>query len=1014
MIMRCGVCDMRQNQAQNRRRASSRDQELQHSPPRHLKMKLASDPAGAGRARVAWLDKLVWLAALFTVPAHAQRAWFEMIEDISGAAPSGITGMVQDAQGFIWIARNNGLWRYDGRNFVHWEPERFSDPVYNMVQSPGGDIVMRTFSHLGYIKQARKIDPLPGPDAKPVTNLNHMAFDAMGRLWCVLGAQLWRRERDGRWTEIPNVRFGAEKPQRVSALEEGIGVMTDAGAWVLRDDRPGEKLVASNHMWAMAGGGAYPIWMAEQFCTRTRAALWRWHDGAAHPVACEDGRVMDMQYRHDTLWLSIDNYLVAYEPDNHKRIIGTKHGLISGGPLLIDREESLWVATFGGIAHFPEPDTWFWDQAEGLPAPFGYWIEYGAHRIWVSIWGFVLASFAEDGSDLRVATELKHYGVPCADARDRIWATDRENLWRSEHGDAFHQIALPSGPTGWLDRCFRDADGTLWMLMRHGTYRLAPDADLPERILATNSDDEFSVAWPGEQNTLWFAKRDQACHFRRDAGLTALGCLPLPLSEDSRPLGALPVGPDRVWLSCGNCALDLHGSTVRALPSNHIAMGAHFLPARSGGNWMTGRNLSFGRIRLCKDCTSEYELLERPGRWQGVPSGIDGWAVETPRGDLWINSGGVYRIPAAARTQPTVVPRIEPVSAKIDGVSQGTLDAPLHVGVEQHNIELEFSALTFRDRNLLRYRWRVHDTDDWSAARDDARLQLIDLAHGEYQAQMQASLDGEHWSAPAAIDFVVATPWYRTPWANAMFVLLGMAMLAWAYRLRIASILRIERERTRIAMDLHDDIGSGLGAIGMLASMAARSETASEERQRAAMQIAQTTSLLGGGLRTLVWSMKVGQANLAGLATQLADHARRLFADSNPRLSVALPHNYPEGVVAPDVRRHVLLIALEALHNAARHAKANRVSVRLAPDGERWLLEIADDGIGFDPTTQSGGNGLDSMRRRARLIGAELEFESMPATGTNVRLHFSPFAPVERSRIFMRLRRRRTMHKLKQ
>jgi len=956
----------------------------------------------------------VWLAQLWllTPVAHAQHSYFEWVKGSDGtASPVAALGLAQDSTGFIWIGHSDGLWRYDGRNFVHWHARDFDDPVHDMVATRGGEIFVRTFHGHGYFKTETGLTQLLGPAGERVTNLTHMAYDGEDRLWCVLGDELWRRERNGSWTQIPPSRFNRETPLRLATLDEGVGLMTNAGAWWLQD-RASEHLVASKDVYAMAGGGKHPIWIARHFCPENgkTAGLWRYQEHTAQSVACDAGRVMDMRYRNDTLWLSVDKGLFAFEPDGRRRGITVRDGL-TGGPLLIDREGSLWLGAFQGLAHFPEPDTWHWYLNDGLPEPFGYWITYGAHRVWMSIWGYVLASFAEDGSDLRIEKEIKHYGVPCVDAEDRIWASDRDDLWRRD-GDEFHKVDVPSGAPGWLLRCLSDRENNLWMLMRNGVYRLAAQAEVPERVLPVDADREFETGWIGDDDSLWLANAREACHYTRDGrvALKAAGCVSLATPRISGMLDALPVAPGRVWLACNTCAFEFDGRSAQALPSSHIAAGAIFLPARSGGYWIKGRRVRLGRVRPCLECDGGFEALETPGAWQGLPS-IDGYAVETPSGDLWVNSGGVYRVPAAARTLPSAAPRVLPVRVLVDGADK-PLDRALEVGLEQHSIGVEFAALTYRDRSLLRYRWRLHPSDQWSDSHEDGTLQLIDPPYGSYHIALQASLDGVHWSEPpGTIDFVVATPWYRKSWAYAMFALFGASLLALAYRQRVASILRVERERTRIAMDLHDDLGSGLGAINMLAAVAAREETNTEERRRAAAQIAQTTSLLGGGLRTLVWSMKSGRADLASLATQLSDHARRLLPDSSPRLTVKLPASYPTDAVEPEVRRHVLLIALEALHNAARHAKAGNVVVRLAPEGVRWLLEIIDDGVGFDVVAENCGNGLDSMRRRARLIDAELTVSASSA-GTSIRLSFAPFAKHVRNRIFMRLRWRRGTHKL--
>jgi signal transduction histidine kinase len=200
----------------------------------------------------------------------------------------------------------------------------------------------------------------------------------------------------------------------------------------------------------------------------------------------------------------------------------------------------------------------------------------------------------------------------------------------------------------------------------------------------------------------------------------------------------------------------------------------------------------------------------------------------------------------------------------------------------------------------------------------------------------------------------------------------------------------MERERTRIAMDLHDELGTGLGSIGVLAGVAAREGLDPGEGRRLAHEIANLSGLLGSGLRSLVWSLRSGRAGLAELGVQIADHARRLFPDELPRLIMQLPDAASDDPLAPEVCRNVLLLALEALHNVVRHSDAGRVVLSLKAHAHGGLrLSVEDDGRGFDPAQASAGAGLESMRRRAAAIGAVFSLDSARDRGTRVVLEWA-------------------------
>ena len=217
-----------------------------------------------------------------------------------------------------------------------------------------------------------------------------------------------------------------------------------------------------------------------------------------------------------------------------------------------------------------------------------------------------------------------------------------------------------------------------------------------------------------------------------------------------------------------------------------------------------------------------------------------------------------------------------------------------------------------------------------------------------------------------------------------------MALLV-AHRVRVRLLLQLERQRTRIAMDLHDEIGSGLGSIGILSCVAASTNVGESQRQELTRQIADTASELGSSLTDIVWSLRKESATLEGLAYHLTRRAGKLFSNG-AAFTTKFPEAWEEVHLSLTIRRNVLLIALEAIHNAARHANASQVVLGLAPVGKSWKLWVEDDGRGMngnDRSTQTG-MGLTSMKQRADEIGAKILWASKNGKGTVVSLEFHP------------------------
>jgi signal transduction histidine kinase len=387
-----------------------------------------------------------------------------------------------------------------------------------------------------------------------------------------------------------------------------------------------------------------------------------------------------------------------------------------------------------------------------------------------------------------------------------------------------------------------------------------------------------------------------------------------------------------------------------------------------------------------------WQVVEELSDWQGVPSALHD-LIEEPDGSLWIASqNGVIHMPAAVRRASLQPPRVKLAGLIMNG-ERVDLSSLAQAPPGHNQLEIQFAALTYRDRSLLKYQYRLHSNDEWTDSASNVPVfRFFDLRPGNYTAEVRASLDGVNWSVEAArISFEVMPHWYARWWAISLFTVALLLGLYAAHRTRVSGLLRLERQRTRIAMDLHDEIGSGLGSIGILSSVA--SSTVDEwQRQELTRQIADTAGELGSSLTDIVWSLRRESATMEGLAYHLTRRAGKLFSNG-ASFTTEFPDSWGDASLSLTTRRNVLLIALEAIHNAARHANAERVVLGIAPVGRRWRLWVEDDGSGLpdDSRKRNGtGMGLTSMKQRANEIGAQISWTSRNGKGTVVSLEFSP------------------------
>ncbi len=196
----------------------------------------------------------------------------------------------------------------------------------------------------------------------------------------------------------------------------------------------------------------------------------------------------------------------------------------------------------------------------------------------------------------------------------------------------------------------------------------------------------------------------------------------------------------------------------------------------------------------------------------------------------------------------------------------------------------------------------------------------------------------------------------------------------------------LAQERARIARDLHDDLGSSLTEITMLATASPGLKLPAEEATERMETIAGKSRTLVHALDEIVWAVDPERDTLASVARYLASYAEEYLAGLNVACRVQIPNSFPEQVVSGEVRHHLFLAVKEALNNAVRHGRASEIGFRIRILEDRLWILISDNGSGFDTFGHSNGYGLSNLRNRLEHLHGQCELESSPGSGTTVSL----------------------------
>jgi len=234
--------------------------------------------------------------------------------------------------------------------------------------------------------------------------------------------------------------------------------------------------------------------------------------------------------------------------------------------------------------------------------------------------------------------------------------------------------------------------------------------------------------------------------------------------------------------------------------------------------------------------------------------------------------------------------------------------------------------------------------------------------------------------------FTIAAPVWQRWWflvLASVFISLGAYGL---YRYRVRRLIQIERVRTRIATDLHDDLGANLTRIAILSEVANYQRGSDATESGSLASIARISRESVTSMNDIVWAINPKRDSFDDLVSRMRQLADEVLATGGVDVRFTAPETDGGPRLGHELRRQLYLIYKEVINNAARHSACRRVEIAVEIDRRRFVLTVADDGRGFDRSAEVDGNGLANISQRAVAIGARLEMRTAPGSGTTVVL----------------------------
>lgn len=323
----------------------------------------------------------------------------------------------------------------------------------------------------------------------------------------------------------------------------------------------------------------------------------------------------------------------------------------------------------------------------------------------------------------------------------------------------------------------------------------------------------------------------------------------------------------------------------------------------------------------------------------------------------------------------------------------------LELSHDENMLSFEFVALDYVAPAKNRYAYKLDGVDnEWNYSYDRRYAAYSNLNPGTYVFRVKGSNNDLVWSHDVILNVVIYPPFWRTWWFYTLsFLVVGLsAVAAYKYRVRkhiqatleIEKVRRMENERVRkkASDDFHDEFGHTLTKIAMLAEILKKELPETNSENGLTLQkIIETSKMLSTGMRDFLWALNPAKDTFSEVAIRIKDFGDELFDRSGTAFFVdEIPRSFESIHLSMQVRRHVILIFKEAMHNILKHSGSKKAVLSYKAEGKTISIRLCDNGKGLDQNGDTQGVGLRSMRRRANEIKGRLDICSKKNEGTTV------------------------------
>jgi len=983
---------------------------------------------------LGWCRCALALNPALEVNQYAHTAW--RLRD--GFFKGLIRSITQTSDGYLWLGTEFGLLRFDGIKAAPWEPsgsQRLpSSDIWSVLAGHDGSLWIGTAKGLARWRGDR-LTHYPELSGRFVQRL---VEDREGTVWASgigVPAGILCAVRDAGVTcDGADGTFGYGPFSLYSDRKGNLWVQAPGGLW---------KWYPEPRTFLSIPGEVGSIQGFEQ--DSAGRLLFTTHDGIRRIVGTTSEpyslTATDepfephtlMRDRHGGLWIGTHTEGIVHVRDGRIDRFGPADGLsgASVAQLFEDREGNVWVATTTGLDRFRDFAVSRISARQDLAGSASAVTAAGDGGVWIAnsegvakwINGRLLTYRArEEQGDRPIARGIRVSGLP----RGGVWTVfhdDRRRTWlASPRGFGYllnnRFVDLPGVGARSVRTIAEDARANVWVAdQRLGLIRIAAGGQIERTPWSSLGHTDFATALAADrgQGGLWLGFFNGGVAYFKDGKIQASFGPAEGLSQGW--VKALHMGSDAaLWVAAE--------TGLSRVQQGHVATlsRANGLPCDSV-NWVIADDA--GSLWVNMACGLARVTLQDVDAWssgrirsiaptlfdaadgvysESTPSGATPFVAKATDGRLWfvardgVNVVDPQRLPFNALPPPVHVEQLVVDQHTYD--TRTTRAGPIRLPALIRNLEVHYTALSLVAPERIKFRYKLEGFDrDWQDVGNRRQAFYTNLPPRTYRFRVVAANNSGVWNeAGAAVDFSVAPVYYQTNWFRALSVAMVLAVVWSAHRIRLRIAEKQERElsalnerlmkaqeqeRMRIAGELHDSVMQEMLAVTMILGTAKRRIPDGSDAKTKVDTAQEKLINLGAEIRRLSHDLHPPILQQAGLPQAVCAYCEEFSGASG--LPVSCEADEGVSQLSRGAALALFRITQEALGNAAKYARATRITVRLARIDGRVSLSVADDGIGFDAGRErAGGLGLIMMRERATQLNGTFDVDTAPGRGTTI------------------------------